>query len=454
MDSLPPSYHQSDSTENPPVGHHESGQTPTPASTASLLRDDIENIGLGERRQRESGDYTKPCKWGRDCRFLESCVFRHNCKWLFNKCKDKQCKLFHVDRNGEPTDKPAGRTKRTLQPIAGERPGVPNTGVGGPSTDGIRPPVGGGLRGDLPNPPSRQNEREQAVLPPVGPPPPITHIQASQLDIDQSDEVTIKAATEVLRAGKDWAEAVRRPPQDPYFDLTVKQIPNTNYVFGLSVTGFMVVLQWAFISVIAYFAAINWQYVKYERCVDLEDAVGHLLLPKGTDEDFDPIPPYCWNIYDSGPAVWLTPMFFKWVIWSYFVWISAVCLWCLEAYLWNSYKNNPRNYFGLEQRQGGCWIEQLPVNCHGQNYAYGFEWLRDPDIMSAHMQLPIGLCYLLSTKITPCHTAGSQYPTVGSHVRNWCRENKISAEDTAFYINVATHYLRPEKEVWPKISTI
>lgn len=93
-----------------------------------------------------------------------------------------------------------------------------------------------------------------------------------------------------------------------------------------------------------------------------------------------------------------------------------------------------------------------PLPTHkGRSRLAAFGYLSNPLVMSEDFLVPIGLCQFLATKITPCHSMSSQYQTVASLTRQWCKENEIDDGLTSFYVVQCANHLRPAQEEWNKI---
>lgn len=136
-----------------------------------------------------------------------------------------------------------------------------------------------------------------------------------------------------------------------------------------------------------------------------------------------------------------------------FVWVMAVYGAVMHYY---SVPEEREGYHGPYDDQysirRGANLADLPRDSEGNTWTIGLKWLSYPDTMAAHFEIPVGLCYYLSTRINCTHTAASQYPTISALVRSWCKDNNVEASDTAYYVQMTSYWLRPSTEIWPKIS--
>lgn len=417
----------------------------------------------GDGRQRDARERNRPCRFGAGCKGISgNCINRHECKYSFEKCRSSGCNLIHFDRNGARRDKPpkAGESRPTQSGT--NSPGNQNGGRPlGPSPNNPLPP------NPPPNPPVANATTQVPAVSPM------TYREAEELDMVNEPETVIKTANVTLKAGKEWKELTKQPEKDPFSDKHTMSRTHAKRMFWTCFNWsvwHLTKIFWANFGILLF--VLNDPYNIFWR----EERKVCYCSMYGRQQTC--ISEHC---------DWVTPMvwYWKWLLWGWVLYCAYGTYNGVEQFFLGRKQDaeaDRKEFYGIRPRphleffwgwlsfstehwiagtgtedysiRQGANVVSLPCNELGDTLCKSLEWLEYPDYMSSHFEFPVGLCRYLSSRVNQFHTATAQYSTIGAYIRNWCKENKCSGEDTAYYLVMAAAHLRPEGEVWPKISQV
>lgn len=461
---------------NLPTPHTHTYTTHTPRALSSRSK-------LAARAQRD-----QRCRDGKTCdRRQTTCVYRHMCK--NTPCKYLDCDLDHLENQHQPR----ARVNRTPE----NAPTPTRGGPAGPNSPGPASPASPSSPGapGASSPAAPASSQTAPALAP--PPPPLTYRQAESLALPDANMQEIEAAVEVLAVGKQFKDLTAAQPKDPFSDKTILDLAPSCWFLSNS---------WGFIFSCIYLALpiymLPWTIAPAQFCGIVFLAVSMWrgwFVPNWLREHHNWFIKRCVVVY--APYLWqgigfyqVTMVYARVIMQAFYMvayglsavekrkghdrpfstiameicWLIATCLavrFSAAAMQWFLNGGGEDDYY-YENYSAVPWAWRTraphaitgarvnpPTNARGEVYASGLDWLQDPRAMSMHLQLPLGLCLYLTTRITPCSTAASQYPTLAKLTRDWCATHGSSEPVlTAHCINSVAHNLRPSTECWSKVG--
>lgn len=453
------------SPENPPAasGHglsHSVNTSKTSTTTVMTANQsaDIQAFMGSEQRNFDSKERQRPCTIGASCpgRTDGKCGNRHYCKFGLEKCRASNCNLEHYDRFGKLMHK----NRDNNYGGGGNKPNRPNGGGG--NNPPIIPPGGGGLNPPI-NPPIQQQQPNLAM----------TFDQAVNLDMPAQDEATIQIANKTIKAGKEWKDMVKKPETDPFDDMEIHNRKHEPRIF-LKCIRFCLLLTFH----VACLAIPQFSFV-------YSDPFGWFWIEADSFTYTKHVNGSFFDVVVEKPGSFKYP-YWAWfftVFWALKIAYGIEQIFCgyaedlakdAKEYYSGDFSQNaslfiPFFNFSIDlpfniplflsedptfdpPSRHGANIVDLPRDIKGATFTTGLDWLNYPTQMSSHFEFPIGLCYFLSSKISRFHTASSQFPMIGAYIRTWCKEHHVGGDDQCYFIIMAAEYLKPEGEIWPKIS--